>query len=216
MIAVPPHFFVHWYQQRGRDFPWRSERVTPYQVLFTEMLLRQTKAENVAKVWDEFFCIYPDVSALATAHPNGIKQLVNGLGFANQRTEALQQAATHLLANHGGEVPDRLEALEQVPHVGKYTARATLTFAFGQKWEIVDTGVLRFLARLLGKELTNLDIRKNSWAFQVARNLLPEDETLARPHNFGLLDFIATKCKPRKPLCVTCNLRKSCAFGSNA
>jgi adenine-specific DNA glycosylase len=61
------HFFVNWYKKHGRGFPWRYEGILPFRSMVTEMLLRQTRAEAVAKLWDKFFERYPDAETLATA-----------------------------------------------------------------------------------------------------------------------------------------------------
>ena len=111
-------FFVEWFKKYGRHFPWRYEGITPYKSLVTEMLLRQTRAGEVAKLWNNFFDKYPMVESLAHAgRPQLVKQIVI-LGFGNQRAEALKQASQYLVQHHRGEIPHSLDELLQIEGLG--------------------------------------------------------------------------------------------------
>lgn len=204
-------FFIKWFRQHGRDFPWRRDKLDPYKSLVTEMLLRQTRAEGVAKLWDEFFDRYPDVETLASAERGELQRLVAILGFGNQRAEALTHAAKHLIERHNGKVPKSLDALLAVPHIGHYAARAVLCFAFGRPVEIVDVNVLRFFARYFGIEV-KADIRRSPAAWELAARLLPKGPKRAQHHNYGLLDFTAQVCKAGRPRCEICPLASTCVY----
>lgn len=212
MTPVPQDFFVQWYAKHGRSFAWRGSDCSPFQILVTEMLLRQTRAEDVDGCWHDFFAIYPDVRTLATASPDGLQAFLAPLGFKVQRREALQLAMRYLLEVHNGVIPASLQALENIPHVGLYASRAVLIFAFGFRMELVDTNILRFLARYYGVRLKNLDIRKNPRFFPMALAWVPSLPALCRHHHFGLLDFTAQVCRPRRPKCADCPLAHTCAF----
>lgn len=205
-------FFVHWFHKYGRDFPWREAGTSPFAFLVTEMLLRQTRAEAVALLWQDFVSDYPSASTLAATGKNEIKDRIAILGFGEQRSTALLQAANWLVEHHDGVVPENLDDLLRIPHIGQYASRAILCFAFGHKIEIVDINVLRFFARYYGLEV-KLDIRRAPEIWDIARAALPRTRAKAKTHNYGLLDFTASICKPGRPRCEICPLATSCVRG---
>lgn len=205
-------FFVDWYLKHGRTFPWRRGRTTPFEFLVTEMLLRQTKASGVAKLWDNFISRYPDARTMAGANKADLVEALKILGFGNQKAEALLSAANWIVKNHEGEVPDTLNELLAVPHIGLYSARAILCFAFGHRIEIVDTNIQRFFARYYGLNVKP-DIRRNPIVWEVAKKALPRERKKAEQHNYGLLDFTADICKSGRPRCEICPLSSACAWG---
>jgi A/G-specific adenine glycosylase len=204
-------FFVKWFRAFGRDFPWRKRGTSPYKILVTEMLLRQTRASNVRSIWDSFLEHYPNVRVLSSAKRGRLVKQLRVLGFGNQRAEALVLASSWIIQNHNGKVPSSLDQLLKIPHIGEYSARAILCFAHGKKFEIVDSNVLRFFSRYYGLNL-NADNRRNRIAWQIARETLPRTGKLAKEHNYGLLDFTAEICKSEKPVCEKCPLAKRCKW----
>jgi A/G-specific adenine glycosylase len=206
------NFFVTWYKNYGRDFPWRYEEISPFRSMVTEMLLRQTRAEGVAKLWDKFFEKYPDAETLALADRHKLMRQVAILGFGNQRAEALTHASKHLIEFHGGQVPNTLDELLEVSHIGNYAARAILCFAFNYPVEIVDVNILRFFSRYYGLKVKP-DIRRNPGIWDLAHEALPRGRKRVQQHNYGMLDFTAEICKSGRPRCEICPLSSSCAWG---
>jgi A/G-specific adenine glycosylase len=207
-------FFVNWFRTYGRDFPWRRHNISPYRSLVTEMLLRQTKASHVSSIWASFIKRYPRPTALALVRKAELVKHISVLGFGNQRAEALILASSWLVQQHKGKVPATLHELLKIPHIGEYSARAVLCFAYGEKAEIVDSNVLRFFGRYYGLSLKP-DNRRNPIAWEIARAALPRSTKLTREHNYGLLDFTADICKPGRPRCGVCALAKSCNYNLN-
>lgn len=211
---ISEHFFVDWYRSRGRDFPWRKEAATPYQVLVAEMLLRQTDAESVSKVWDSVFDNYSSIDDLAEANQEELKDHIEVLGFGTMRSNALIDAAQYILSEHEGQIPGNRPDLLEVPHVGRYGAGAVACFAYGVATPIVDNSIKRFLGRYYGEDYDR-DIRRADGAWARAEELLPSQPDLAKAHNYGLLDFIAEICTSRNPKCGGCPIRTSCVYGSD-
>ena len=206
------NFFIDWFKKHGRDFPWRHDGVTPFQLLMTELLLRKTTAASVSKIWANFFHKYPDAFTLARAKESNLLKQVKILGFGNKKVSALKQASSWLVKQYQGRVPEDLEKLLEIPSVGDYAARAVLCFSFNHRNEIVDNTVQRFFSRYFGRAI-KADMRRNKWTWETARELLPRNRKTTKLHNYGLLDFIAQVCKAGRPLCEICPLNKSCQWG---
>ena len=175
------------------------------------MLLRQTSAPAVSKLWLEFTQKYPDARALANANKHELFAQLQILGLAEQRSSALLAASKWLVQHHNGQVPSTKEELDKIPHVGMYVIHAVLCFAFDQDVAIVDTNVLRFYSRYHGLDVKP-DIRRNPGIWEIAELSLPPGQ--AKEHNYGLLDFTAGVCTSRKPRCSSCPLADSCSLGS--
>lgn len=186
--------------------------VSPFAFLITEMLLRQTRAVAVAKLWEAFTSKYSDALTLARAEVGEIASELKVLGLSNQRAKALTFAAQWLVEHHKGQVPNKLGDLLKIPHVGDYAARAVMCFAFIHRVEIVDANVLRLFSRYYGQTLIP-DARCNPHVWEWARGLLPQHRKSTQMHNYGLLDFTAEICKPGRPRCEICPLSPNCMWG---
>ncbi len=202
--------FRQFYKKHGRDFPWRHNGTTPFGMLVAEMLLRQTQAVQVAVIWPSLLERYPRPRELAAADPKELFELLAPLGLGNQRTQALEAMSTILVQKHRGRVPRGIDALLALPHVGLYAAHATACFAFGQAVPVVDVNVLRVLGRVFG-ETYGLDNRRAPRAWEVAQQIMPSKGSI-RDHNYGMLDFSALICTPRKPLCRECPINGKCTW----
>jgi A/G-specific adenine glycosylase len=124
-----------------------------------------------------------------------------GLGYP-RRARNLHEAATAMVADHGGRVPDSLDALLALPGIGPYTARAVLAFAFERDVAVVDTNIARVLARTAGHRLTPKEVQ------QAADELVPMDTGWA--WNQALMDLGATVCTSRAPRHDVCPLALHC------
>lgn len=205
-------FFIHWCREHGRTFPWRAEDVSPYGVLVAEMMLRQTRAEMVARIWPDFMACYPTSRDCANAPEDELFRVIKWLGLGKQRTHALRSAAAALEQRHGGRIPRSVGKLLAIPHVGIYAAHAVACFAFNQRIAIVDVNVIRIMARLIGQNFP-LDPRrgKGKAIWPVVESILPK--RFFREHNYGILDFSAQICVPQIPKCDQCPLSNQCMTG---
>lgn len=206
-LNVPDGFFVDYYAAYGRSFPWRKENTSPFGILVAEILLKQTHANKVAKVWPSLVDQYRDADELAAADPRQLLTTIAELGFGNQRTSALIELASSI--RQAGDVPDRVEDLLNLPYVGIYTAHAVACFAFDQRVPVVDLSVIRVISRVTGINAPT-DIRRAPLVWDVAWAALPQQDV--KEHNYGLLDFAAAICKPRGPICEGCVTAAECAY----
>jgi A/G-specific adenine glycosylase len=128
-----------WFAEHGRDLPWRKTR-DPYAILVSEVMAQQTQVERVVPRWQRWLDHWPTVEALAAAPASDVIREWQGLGY-NRRALALHRTARQVAA---GGWPDDLTEL---PGVGRYTADAVSSFAFGRPVLPVDVNVRRVSER---------------------------------------------------------------------
>jgi A/G-specific adenine glycosylase len=196
---------LDWYAANGRDLAFRRT-TDPWAILVSEVMAQQTQAARAADHWSRFMVQFPTPAALAAVSPATVIRAWRGLGY-NRRAIALHAAAVKIVAEHDGRVPRQLEALQSLPGVGPYTARAVLAFAFGQPVAPLDTNVRRVLDRAFGP-LPSALLALQSAADAVVAPAAPA----AWSH--ALMDLGATTCGPRRPRCDTCPIRAWCRFAT--
>ncbi|MCX7683325.1 MAG: A/G-specific adenine glycosylase, partial [Anaerolineae bacterium] len=156
-----------WFAAHARDLPWRHER-TPYRVWVAEVMLQQTQAETVAPYFVRFVLRFPDIQTLAQAPLEDVLKVWEGLGYY-ARARHLHAAAREIVARYGGQLPDTFEALLALPGVGRYTAGAIASLAFGHDVPAVDGNVRRVLARVFA---IHEPLAPREWE-ELAAKLLP-------------------------------------------
>ena len=203
VIAAP---LLRWFHSEKRALPWREEP-TPYRVWVSEIMLQQTRVEAVKPYFERFVAALPDVRALARADEDTLMKLWEGLGYYS-RARHLQSAARLICSDHGGEIPAHFDDLLALPGIGRYTAGAVASIAFGERRPAVDGNVLRVIMRLLA---CPADILKESTKRAVEEALiarLPED---AGNFNQALMELGALVCLPRGAArCPSCPLERLC------
>lgn len=131
--------FAH-YEAHGRHgLPWRKTR-DPYRILVSEVMLQQTQVERVVPYYEAFLRAFPDAAALARAPLSAVLARWQGLGY-NRRAKMLHEAAKAVACDHRGKVPLDVAALEALPGVGHYTARAVAAFAGNRDVVFVETNL---------------------------------------------------------------------------
>jgi A/G-specific adenine glycosylase len=189
-----------WYDQNRRVLPWRKTR-DPYYVWISEIMLQQTRVAAVVPRYQEFLRRFPSVQKLAHAKAATVLAEWSGLGYYH-RARNVHAAAKLITQEHGGRFPQAAEAWRELPGIGRYTAAAIASIAFGEPVAVVDGNVERVLRRLLGR--TNS--KNNSW--NAAQQLLDRE----RPGDFNqaIMELGATVCLPGEPLCSSCPIRRLC------
>ena len=200
---------LQWYQENGRELPWRQTR-DPYAIWLSEIILQQTQVKQGWDYWERFVRRWPTVEALAAASEDEVLREWQGLGYYN-RARNLHFAAKQIVAM--GAFPNTLEGIRQLKGVGDYTAAAIASFAFGIPAAVVDGNVYRVLARHFGID-TPINTTEGKKLFTaLAQDLLPDSE--AATYNQAIMDFGALQCTPQAPNCMYCPLIESCeAFRS--
>ena len=208
---------LDWYDANHRDLPWRRENMggpqlpdvgncgaerDPYPIWVSEIMLQQTRVAAVLDHYARWMERFPDVQTLAAAREQSVLALWSGLGYYH-RARRLHRAAKVIVREHNGEFPRTAEAWRELPGIGRYTAAAIASIAFGEPVALVDGNVERVFDRLFGKQ----DSKEGNW--RCAEALLAR----SRPGDFNqaMMELGATVCTPRAPQCLVCPLISWCA-----
>jgi A/G-specific adenine glycosylase len=161
-------------------------------------------------MWIEWIERWPTPAALAASSPADIVRAWGKLGYP-RRALNLHAATTRIRDDFGGEVPRDVEALESLPGIGSYTARAIAAFAFGQRVPVVDTNIRRVLARaVLG--IAEPEPPRNKADMDLMDSVLPADATESVAVNAGVMELGAVFCTARTPNCAECPIAQQCAW----
>ncbi|HQR06350.1 MAG TPA: endonuclease III [Gemmatales bacterium] len=175
----------------------------PFQLLIATILSAQCTDKTVNKVTPGLFRRYPDAAAMANADLVELKAIIKPTGFYHNKAKNIIACAQTLMKEHHGKVPATLEALTQLPGVGRKTANVVLGDAFNIPGMVVDTHIGR-LSRRLG-------LTKNTDAVKVEHDLMklfPPEEWTKLGHR--LIFHGRQVCDARKPRCGECTLKEFC------
>jgi A/G-specific adenine glycosylase len=191
-----------WYDHHRRDLPWRTSR-DPYRVWLSEIMLQQTRVAAVIEHYQEFLRRFPTVEKLAAARESSVLAAWSGLGYY-RRARMLHAAAKVIVRERGGKFPTTEQELRTLPGIGRYTAAAIASIAFGEPTAVVDGNVERVLQRLSGKRMAGEAL----WT--AAGNLL--DAKRPGDFNQAMMELGAVVCTPRDPACPTCPVVQFCTM----
>ncbi len=207
---------LQWFQENGRDLPWRQTR-DPYAIWLSEIILQQTQVKQGWEYWERFMRRWPTVEALAAATEDEVLREWQGLGYYS-RARNLHYAARQIVAR--GSFPNTIEDIKKLKGVGDYTAAAIGSIAFNLPVAVVDGNVYRVLSRYFGIDTPiNTNEGKKLFATLAQEQLLPalnREGMGAGLYNQAIMDFGAIQCTPKSPKCDDCPLMESCeAFRTN-
>ncbi len=201
---------ARWFRRSARPLPWRNDTTSPWGVLLSEIMAQQTPVARVAPMWVEWIDRWPTATSLAEAAPADVVRAWGRLGYP-RRALNLHAAATRIRDEFGGEVPADVNALESLPGIGNYTARAVASFAFGQRVPVVDTNIRRVLARaVLGiAEPAPPRVKAD---MDLMESVLPCNAKESVAVNAGVMELGAVLCTARTPNCAECPIVEHCAW----
>lgn len=197
---------LRWYAKHRRPFPWRSTH-NPYAILLSEIMLQQTQADRVVSFYSRWLKQFPTITLLASSLVSAVLRAWSGLGY-NSRALRLHRLAVIVERQYHSKIPDSIEALQQLPGIGRYTAHAVSCFAFGANVPVVDVNIRRILTRI-SKQIRRTDemlAERDAW--NTAARFLPRRN--AYDWNQALMDLGAALCTARAPRCADCPLKKYC------
>ncbi|HEX6510137.1 MAG TPA: endonuclease III [Chloroflexota bacterium] len=178
----------------------------PYKVLVATVISARTREEQTTAVSNRVFDRYPDAQALAGADGQELYELLDGSQYREAKAPRLIEMARILVEQHGGKVPNDLEALLALPGVGRKTANCVLIYAFEREALCVDTHMHRIVNRL-GWVHTQTPTQTE----RALERIMPRD--LWAGSNRLFLQHGRAVCTPGIPLCSRCPIRQWCAYG---
>jgi A/G-specific adenine glycosylase len=199
-----------WFDQHARPLPWRQRgKRNGYAALVAETMLQQTQVSRVVDAYKSFMRRFPNVAVLAAADEQVVLSMWRGLGYY-RRARNLHRAAKMIVNDFGGRVPHTVEALLELPGVGRYTAGAIASIVHGEAAPIVDGNVQRVLMRLRARIDRHGGAAALKWAWPTAAELVKH---ASRPgvFNEALMELGAVICTPRNPRCADCPMARWCA-----
>ena len=200
---------IAWHGLSGRSgLPWQGNR-DPYAVWVSEIMLQQTQVATVLERYPRFMKRFPTVKKLAAADIDDVLAEWAGLGYYS-RARNLHACAKQVMQNFSGKFPSDPVLLEQLKGIGRSTAGAIAAFAFHERAPILDANVKRILARLFAVDGLIKDKAVNDRLWQLASDLLPKQPSDMPVYTQALMDFGATWCTARKPVCM--GVEKKCPF----
>ena len=178
----------------------------PFELVSATILSAQCTDERVNMVTPTLFARYPTAPALAAARPEDVEEIIRSTGFYRAKTKSLLGCARALTADHAGEVPRSMEAMVELPGVGRKTASVVL----GHVYDIAEgiavyTHVLRVSNRL--------GIARGDDPLEVERQLMAILPRERWTRTTDLLIFHGRKiCIARRPLCGQCPVFALCRW----
>ena len=202
---------LRWHKDVDRRLPWKKDR-DPYKTWLSEIIMQQTRVAQGTPYYLKFIEAYPAITDLADAPEAHVMKLWQGLGYYS-RARNLHHAAKKVRDEFNGQFPTEYKDILSLKGVGKYTAAAIASFAYGQEYAVVDGNVIRVLSRYLGitdavDHSTTLKLI-NDKATQLIQGSDPAK------YNQAIMDFGATYCTPKSPDCKRCIFTDLCKAHNN-
>lgn len=192
---------LRWFSRTKRPLPWRRTR-NPYAIWVSEVMLQQTTVATVIPFYNRFMRRFPTVASLAAAAEDEVLALWSGLGYYS-RARNLRIAAIEVATIHGKRFPDDVKTALTLKGVGRYTAAAVTSMAYGTPAAAVDGNVRRVLSRVSAtRALTEKQAQAIADQFLSLR--------VPGPWNEAMMDLGATICTPTRPRCGRCPVSTHC------
>jgi A/G-specific adenine glycosylase len=198
---------VAWHAGRGRhDLPWQRDR-SAYRVWVSEIMLQQTQVSTVIPYFERFMRRFPDVRSLADASADEVLHLWTGLGYY-ARARNLHRAARQIRDDHGGVFPTTLDAVMNLPGIGRSTAGAILALSEGERHPILDGNVKRVLARHAAIDGAPGEAATLAQLWKLADENTPAQDVAV--YTQAIMDLGATLCTRARPRCGECPIADDC------
>lgn len=197
---------LKWYSKNARSHPWKKIK-NPYFIWLSEIILQQTRVEAGTPYYLKFIETYPTIQELAAATQDDVYRLWKGLGYYS-RARNLHHTAQTIVDKHNGIFPQTYDDILALKGIGPYTAAAIASFAFDLPYPVMDGNVKRVIARYYGYKKDVMSAANK----HDLQSLLDQsfNKKKAALFNQAIMDFGATVCKPKSPLCNDCPFSKTC------
>ena len=195
-----------WYKKSARDLPWRRTK-DPYKIWISEIMLQQTQVQTVIPYYERWLKRFPDIRTLAKAPESEVMKHWAGLGYY-RRARMIHEAAKQITEQKAGKFPKSAKELLEIPGIGRYTAGAVASIAFGEKTPVLDGNVIRILTRLTALKNDTGKPKTIEKLWGIAAALIPAKNP--GDFNQAMMELGATVCTPRNPACLLCAVNSLC------
>jgi DNA (cytosine-5)-methyltransferase 1 len=201
---------LEWFATNGRNFQWRNETISNYQLIFSEILLQRTKAETVSKYYETFFSKYPDWHELANATIEDLEEILRPLGLFKHRAARISKIINEYTTRNG-ILPQNKNELQESSLSTLYISNAYELFVLNHRAALLDVNMSRLLSRFFNpKEFK--DVRNDKLVQHLAYNVINVKK--CKELNWAILDYAALICKSNNPKCLDCILSSKCLYFS--
>lgn len=197
---------LDWYDKNARILPWRSDP-HPYKVWISEIMLQQTQVDIVMPYFLRWMVRFPSLEVLADSSEQEVLACWEGLGYYS-RARNILKAARIISHELGGLIPSEVASLQKLPGIGRYTAGAITSIAYGVDVPVLDGNIRRVYARLFNLEAPLGTKQAENALWELAQAELPTGQ--AGDYNQALMDLGAMICTPQNPVCLVCPLASAC------
>ncbi len=199
---------LKWYELNQREFPWRREGASNFELIFSEVLLQRTRAETVAAYYPIFFGAYPDWDQLIRATDDELEAILRPLGLYKHRAKRIRKMIEEY-ALKNGELPKNKNELNESSFASLYISNAYELFVLKKRAPLLDVNMSRVLKRyFIPGEFQ--DVRHDREIQELAKKVT--NVKACKELNWAILDFSALVCKARTPLCEECVLNSKCSY----
>ena len=198
---------ISWYLHNKRDLPWRETK-DPYKIWVSEIILQQTRIDQGMAYYYRFLEQFRTIRELAAAPEEKVLKIWQGLGYYT-RARNMHATANEIVIKYHGVFPQDYDSILRLKGIGKYTAAAIGSLAFGLPYAVIDGNVLRFLSRFFGIEESIDHSRGKKIIEQLAGQWM--DRKNPGNYNQALMEFGALQCVPGNPDCSVCPIKSGCA-----
>ena len=212
---LPSEFTSHildWYREHKREMPWRETKDS-YKIWISEIMLQQTRVDQVWPYFERFISQFPTVFDLAKTDQQSVLKAWEGLGYYS-RARNLHATSKSIVEDYGGTLPEDYDEIIKLKGIGPYTAAAITSIAFGKPNAVVDGNVIRIVTRYFGIEE---DVRSSRTKKQVQEHV---NELISQEYpaefNQGLMEIGSVICKPSNPDCLNCPIQARCVATKTA
>ena len=196
---------ISWYEINGRnDLPWRKN-ISPYRVWISEIMLQQTQVKTAIPYFKRFIKQYPNFKQISFASEEQILALWTGLGFY-KRAKNIFRTKEIIKKDYRNKFPSTFDELMALPGIGRSTAGAIMSIAYGGSYPILDANVKRVISRYRNINLYDKNAIKELWL--LSESLTPKKNIFE--YTQGIMDLGALICNIRSPNCKECPLTNSC------
>lgn len=199
---------LDWFSSNKRDFPWRRDEISKYELIISEILLQRTKAGTVAKYYSTFFNKYPDWESLINSEIEDLEKILKPLGLYRHRAKRLYKIVEEYKQKRN-TLPNNVNELHDSTLSTLYISNAYELFILNKRAPLLDVNMARVLSRYFSPKKVK-DVRNEIELQELSKTVINVKN--CKELNWAILDFAALVCKARKPGCINCILKKKCKY----